>query len=116
MKKLSIVFVAALVLTGCFWNKDKDADKGVIRGQKPPVVIVNTEKPIVETSDFYFDASNKGLTLRLETDPSFTQVLSTNPIESAEIQDGILTFVEIINGTTQTQVFQLEALADQFNQ
>ena len=113
MKKVLAVFATGVLLSACslpFMNKE--TKEGVPRGAQPPVT--TTAEDVAE-SDFYFEAGKDGLVLKLVSDKNFSQKLSSNPIDSADIADGILTFVEKIGNGTQTQVFQLDALSEQLN-
>lgn len=108
MKKSLFALALSLLLLGC----TEKLPEGIKRNTQIPAV---EKSPEVTVDDFYFEAGKSGLILKLITDESFSQPLSTNEIESAEIADGILTFVEKVNGGSQTQVFHLAQLAKQMN-
>lgn len=63
------------------------------------------------TDDFYFESGQDGLILKHRTKKDFTQRLSSQPIESAEIIGGILMFQEK-NGLQAQNIFNLEELIE----
>lgn len=98
MKKLLSVF-ALMVLSGC----------SLISGDTTAPNEKTTESFVIESGD-------TGLVLKNTIDEEFEKVLSVHPILEAEIDDGILTYTEYVDGVPMTRVINLEAFVQFLNQ
>lgn len=140
MKKLAIVLVLGLALTGCGQEdllEKNDApvatepaaevaavDEVVVESPADDVMEETLPTPAppapveitTEIADFYFESGDDGLTLLKTSDSEFKQILTTDKILDAELIEGILTFTaEDENGLPNTEVMNLQEYLDYLN-
>ncbi|PID70160.1 hypothetical protein CSB37_03210 [bacterium DOLZORAL124_38_8] len=88
-------------------------ETGVKKIQKGVKKSVEKNTPVKKqgysTDDFYFESGQEGIILKHKVKTDFSQRLSDQPIESAEITGGILVFQEK-NGLQAQQIFNLEEI------
>ena len=115
MKNIFLLALVSLFISGCsLWGSKTDTTT-------KPEKIAATESGIERSgvqktenysaNDFYFESGQDGLTLKHRYKTDFSSELSTQPIESAEIIEGILLFQEK-NGLQAQKTFNLEAIVD----
>ena len=87
-----------MVFSGCSWF-----------GNTP----VSPEKTV---ESFVIESGDTGLVLKNTLDEDFENVLSTHPILEAEIENGVLTYTEYIDGVPMTSAINLDAFVQFLNQ
>ncbi len=118
MKQIFILTLA-VALAGCsLMGTQNDQTEETNTENTETVATESTETPTGVTretknnysaDDFYFESGQDGIVLKHSENIEFEQTLSTQPIESAEIVEGILLFQEK-DGLQAQKSFNLEAI------
>ena len=99
MKQFTLALVLML-LVGCSFGEKE----------------IPTETTAQTISAFSIESGDTGLILKNSNDESFENILSTHPILEADIEDGILTYTEFIDGVPMTRAINLEAFVQFLNE
>lgn len=133
MKKFMIGLVCAFLLAGCSlpWGgsettgpdtempmgqENSEKNEAEIDAVAPEEMGQPAFEGEISVDGFFIDYGENGLILSHEANEEFQQVLSTNPILSAEIDDGILRFTEVTENMEEIKMVNLQAFVEFLNQ